>query len=143
LRRTLDGFALVALAAWLKMFHPRRNSFGWVMPLPHISRHDLNSLIATLEVSFVRLAECLVAPGWRLDLGCVDVPGIHYSISGSGRIIANNRLPIELPPHTLVILPKNTLLVLESDDAQGRIATRTGDRPEIWGMMTIGLGPVG
>jgi AraC-like DNA-binding protein len=121
----LDGFALEALAAWLKMFHPRRNSFGWAMPLPHISRHDLDSLIATLEVSFVKLAECLVAPGWRLDLGCVDVPGIHYSISGSGRIIANNRLPIELYPHTLVILPKNTLLVLESDDAQGRIATRT------------------
>jgi AraC-like DNA-binding protein len=95
------------------------------MPLPHISRHDLDSLIATLEVSLVKLAECLVAPGWRLDLGCVDVPGIHYSISGSGRIIANNRLPIELYPHTLVILPKNTLLVLESDDAEGRIATRT------------------
>ena len=95
------------------------------MPTAHIPRRDLDSLIATLEVSFVKLAECLVAPGWRLDLGGVDAPGIHYSISGSGRIVANNRLPIELCPHTLVILPKNTSLVLESDDTQGRIATKT------------------
>jgi hypothetical protein len=32
-------------------------------PLHRISRSDLEKLITTLEVSFVKLAECLVSPG--------------------------------------------------------------------------------
>ena len=41
-------------------------------PLHRISRSDLENLMTTLEVSFVKLTECLVSPGWRLALGGID-----------------------------------------------------------------------
>jgi len=60
--------------------------------LARISRGDLDSLIAALEVSFVKLSECLVSQGWRLTLPAVDAPAIHYNIAGMGRmIIGTNR----------------------------------------------------
>jgi AraC family transcriptional activator of mtrCDE len=85
-------------------------------PLQRISRSDLENLMTTLEVSFVKLTECLVSPGWRLALGGIDAYGIHYNMSGSGRMIVGNHPPINLRPHTLVILPRLTPFVLEGPD---------------------------
>ena len=82
-------------------------------PLHRISRSDLDNLMTTLEVSFVKLAECLVSPGWRLALGGIDAYGIHYNMGGSGRMIVGNQPPINLVPHTLVVLPRETPFVLE------------------------------
>jgi hypothetical protein len=59
----------------------------------------LDSLIEGLDVEFINLSECLVNPGWRLDLGGSDVPGIHYTLSGSGRLVVDGHSPIELEPH--------------------------------------------
>lgn len=82
-------------------------------PLHRISRSDLENLMTTLEVSFVKLTECLVSPGWRLALGGIDAYGIHYNIGGSGQMIVGNQSPICLLPHTLVILPRQTPFILE------------------------------
>lgn len=76
-------------------------------PISHISRADLDSLINTLEVSFLTLYECLVSPGWRLALTASDAPAIHYNLSGMGRLSVGNEPPIDLMPHTLVIVPAN------------------------------------
>jgi len=79
--------------------------------------------MTTLEVSFVKLSECLVSPGWRLALGASETPGLHYNISGMGRIIIDDHPPIDLVPHTLVIVPSKTSFVIEgpgnTDDASG------------------------
>ena len=40
--------------------------------------------MTTLEVHFLRLAECLVSKGWRLDIAGTDAPGLHYNVSGMG-----------------------------------------------------------
>jgi AraC family transcriptional activator of mtrCDE len=72
--------------------------------------------MTTLEVSFVKLTECLVSPGWRLTLGGIDAYGIHYNIGGSGRMVADGQPPINLLPHTLVILPRRTPFILEGLD---------------------------
>jgi len=82
-------------------------------PLHRISRSDLDNLMTTLEVSFVKLAECLVSPGRRLALGGIDAYGIHYNMGGSGRMIVGNQPPINLVPHTLVVLPRQTPFVVE------------------------------
>jgi AraC-like DNA-binding protein len=94
-------------------------------PLLPVSRHDLDRLITSLEISFVKLAECLVAPGWRLHFAGTETSGLHYCVSGSGRLFANRRAPIELRPHTLVILPKDTSFRLESGGSQGDTGART------------------
>jgi AraC family transcriptional activator of mtrCDE len=82
-------------------------------PLVPVAAEDLDRLLDTLMVGFVRLSECLVGDGYRLELGGVDAPGLHYNLSGTGRLIVGNGTPIELQPHTLIILPAKSLFRIE------------------------------
>ena len=82
-------------------------------PLVPVAAAELDRLLDTLMVEFVRLSECLVGEGYRLELGGIDAPGIHYNLSGTGRLIVGNRQAIELQPHTLVVLPANALFRIE------------------------------
>src|SRR4051812_48396844 len=82
-------------------------------PLVPVAAEELDRLLDTLTVGFVRLSECLVGDGYRLELGGIDAPGLHYNISGTGRLVVGNAEPIELQPHRLIILPANTLFRIE------------------------------
>ena len=82
-------------------------------PVVPIAAAELDRLLGTLMVEFVRLSECLVGEGYRLELGGVDAPGLHYNLSGTGRLIVGNCAPIPLQPHTLIVLPANTLFRIE------------------------------
>lgn len=82
-------------------------------PLVPVAPADLDRLLDTLTVGFVRLSECLVGEGYRLELGGIDAPGLHYNISGTGRLIVGNDAPIELQPHRLIILPAKSLFRIE------------------------------
>ncbi|WP_107912341.1 helix-turn-helix domain-containing protein [Luteibacter sp. OK325] len=84
-------------------------------PAVRISPQDLNRLLKSLEVSFVALAECLVSEGYCLEMGSINAPGIHYNIRGSGRLVIKGSPPIELKPHTLVIVPPNAPFRIEAD----------------------------
>lgn len=95
-------------------------------PAIRIATPDLDRLITTLEVDFVRLAECLVSPGWRLSLNPSDMPAIHYNLTGTGRMITDRWPPISLSPHTLAIFPPGTALGIEVDH-DGASALRTID----------------
>ena len=96
-------------------------------PILRISRTDLDNLMSTLEVSFVKLAECLVSPGWRLVLSQTDAPGIHYCLSGTGRMVIGDHPPIDLVPHTLIIAPRG-LPVRVRDGAAGRYPAQDNGR---------------
>ena len=74
-------------------------------PLSQTSAADLDRLMSALEVEFIRLSECLVSRGWRLDLGGPNAPGLHYAIAGTGQLTVPGRTPIPLRAHTLVVLP--------------------------------------
>ena len=91
-------------------------------PLVPVAPEDLERLLDTLMVGFVRLSECLVGEGYRLELGGIDAPGLHYNLSGTGRLVVDNGEPIELQPHRLVILPANTLFRIE---VPSRVGGRT------------------
>src|SRR5512147_93762 len=82
-------------------------------PLVPVAPADLDRLLDTLMVEFVRLSECLVGEGYRLELGGIDAPGLHYNLSGTGRLIVGNDAPIELQPHRLIILPAKSLFRIE------------------------------
>jgi AraC family transcriptional regulator, activator of mtrCDE len=84
-----------------------------------VAAGDLDRLITTLEVDFLMLAECLVSPGWRLSLGPKDTPGIHYNLTGTGRLIVHKWPPIQLSPHTLAILPPHSAFKIEVDHDSG------------------------
>ncbi|WP_456280843.1 AraC family transcriptional regulator [Cupriavidus sp. JZ107] len=78
-----------------------------------ISAPQLEGIISALNVEFVRLTECLVSPGWRLNLGGTSAPGLHYTLSGHGRMVLEGHPPIELLPHTLVVTPPNQYFRVE------------------------------
>ncbi len=63
--------------------------------------------MTALEINFVKLAECLVSPGWRLKIAATNAPAIHYNLKGMGRMIVGRNSPIALAPHTLAIVPPN------------------------------------
>jgi AraC family transcriptional activator of mtrCDE len=97
-------------------------------PLVPIDAAELDRLLDTLMVEFVRLSECLVGEGYRLELGGIDAPGVHYNISGTGRMVVEGREPIELQPHRLIVLPAKTLFRIEVPSRRGsRVTWRTID----------------
>lgn len=73
--------------------------------------------MSTLEVNFVRLSECVVCPGYGLALAANEKPGIHYNLVGRGRIIVGKDPPIDIKPHTLLIVPPGRPFRIEVDDA--------------------------
>jgi AraC family transcriptional regulator, activator of mtrCDE len=83
-------------------------------PLARISHSDLDRLIGRLEVTFIKLAECLVSPGWRLSMAGGSMPVIHYVLAGAGRVIMRDQPEIILQPHTLFVVPSEQSFMIEA-----------------------------
>jgi len=66
---------------------------------------DLDRLLLELEVDIVTLSECVVSPERALAFPKKSISGIHYNLSGTGQLVVGNLSPIDLTPHTLVIIP--------------------------------------
>jgi AraC family transcriptional activator of mtrCDE len=97
-----------------------------MQPHTNLTPAALDTLLAALEVEFVLLIECLVSSGWRLSIpGSNSVPGIHYCLSGSGRLLIGDAPPIPFTPHTLAILPGGRPFKIEArtDDADPLLGT--------------------
>lgn len=84
------------------------------------SAAELNRLLTTLEVKVVFLSECLVSPGWRLQLPDHGGFGIHYNLLGEGWLKVEGEPPIAIRPHTLVVLPPGRSFALEVDAPSAR-----------------------
>jgi AraC-like DNA-binding protein len=84
-------------------------------PAVRIAPHDLDRLLCSLEIKVVSLTECLVSNGYCLDMGGVDAPGIHYNLCGTGRLVVRGCDPVDLKPHTLVIVPPNSPFRIEAE----------------------------
>lgn len=88
-------------------------------PMRPAPASQIDSLMAALDVNFVRLAECVVSTGWRLSVAATDLPGIHYNLAGMGRLIVGKGSPIPLAPHTLIIVPPGRSFRIEAADGNG------------------------
>jgi AraC family transcriptional activator of mtrCDE len=73
--------------------------------------------MSSLDVEFVALSECLVSAGHRLEMGGAPAPGIHYNLVGTGKIYIGRNAPINLTPHTSVIVPPNSPFRIEVSGA--------------------------
>jgi AraC-like DNA-binding protein len=94
-----------------------------VNPIARISPKDLDNLMASLDVEVVALSECLVSRGFGLDLGGIGIPGIHYNLKGTGKMLLSNKLWVNLKPHTLIVVPPNTPFRIEAAQLPGKNAT--------------------
>jgi AraC-like DNA-binding protein len=79
----------------------------------------------TLSVRFVALSECLVSPGRQLELRPVDSPGLHYNLLGTGWAFVGDEPPIDLQPHTLIIVPSNCAVRIEASSERGAAPAKT------------------
>jgi AraC-like DNA-binding protein len=94
---------------------PERNGSMIAASATKLSKPDLNNLMRALEIDVVALTELLVPRGYRAEMGMIDVPGIHYNISGTGRLSIDGGPLMPLNPHLLVIVPPNTPIAVEVD----------------------------
>jgi AraC family transcriptional activator of mtrCDE len=104
---------------------------------------DLDNLINSLDVRFVGLAECLVSTGYTLEMPSLPAVGIHYNLIGSGKMSVSDGTPVELTPHTLVVIPPNHSFRIEvpadSDaslrvvDGRRQVTSRNGIRQFVAG----------
>lgn len=105
-----------------------------------LSTVDLNNLMRALEIEVIALTEMLIPSGHRAEMGTIDAPAIHYTVSGRGRISIGNGPSMPLEPHLLIIKPPNTPFAIEVDGAGGpkRLITR-----DCWqhhdGVLRIGM----
>jgi AraC family transcriptional activator of mtrCDE len=81
--------------------------------------HYLDDLLEGLDVDFVQLSECLIAKDWSLTLQARNATGIHYILSGNGRLLVDGSAPMELTDHSLAIAPPNSTVVLQAPDSAG------------------------
>ena len=63
-------------------------------PIWRISQQDLDKLMTTLDVTFVRLSECALAAGAHLAVARTDASTIHCCLRGAGFILVDNEIPI-------------------------------------------------
>jgi hypothetical protein len=78
---------------------------------------DLDSLVTSMEVEIAALTECYVTRGWRLCFPSAELPAVHYTLSGRGRMKPVGDPPFELHPHTLVIMPPGRAFHIDGGDA--------------------------
>ena len=91
------------------------------MTVDHITyRRDLESLMDDLEVSAVRLTECLVSRGRQLAFTAIDMPTIFYTCAGAGQVTIGNGSPIPFRRHMFfVVPPRQPIRVDVTDDCVG------------------------
>src|ERR1700761_4039419 len=90
---------------------------------PRVSPVDLNELITLLETRVLGLSECLVSQGFVLELDGNEAPGIHYILSGEGLLHIAGAEPVQLRPHTLLIVPPRHALKPEVPASKAGIAS--------------------
>lgn len=88
-------------------------------PNVKLSTTDLNNLMHVLDIDVIALIEIFVPHGHRVEMGKIDAPGIHYNLSGMGRIAINGGPKMPLTPHLLIIVPPNTSFTIEADGGSG------------------------
>jgi AraC family transcriptional activator of mtrCDE len=81
-------------------------------PFWRISRQELDKLMTTLDITFVRLSECALAAGAQLAVACAEASTIHYCLRGAGFVLLDGETPIRLTPHTLVVVPPGRAMTI-------------------------------
>ena len=85
-------------------------------PFWRISRQDLDKLMTTLDVTFVRLSECALAAAAHLSVARTNASTIHCCLRGAGVILLDDETPMRLTSHTLVIVPPGQAMTVAATE---------------------------
>lgn len=72
---------------------------------PWLSFDALNRLVSTMDVQVITLSECVVGPGFALDLNERNAPSFYYIREGHGLLYMPHERPAEIRPQMLIIVP--------------------------------------
>jgi AraC-like DNA-binding protein len=87
---------------------------------------DMDRLLSSLEVDFLRLEVCHVTNGQSWSHSAEDGTGIHYTRSGVGKMRVGGGTPLVLAPHTLIITPQSKIQALEANAASQELVCFQG-----------------
>jgi len=74
----------------------------------------LDHLLAVLDIGVTHFTVCDIRHGWGLRFDACKTASLHYCLTGVGALTIQGALPIQLEPHTFVLLPPGVAYRLES-----------------------------
>jgi AraC family transcriptional activator of mtrCDE len=74
----------------------------------------LNHLLAVLDIGVTHFTICNIRDGWGMRFDACKTASLHYCLTGVGTLAANGLPPIQLEPHSFVLLPPGIGYRLES-----------------------------
>ena len=78
---------------------------------PHII---LDHLLAALDIGVTHFTVCDIRDGWGMRLDACQSASLHYCLEGRGTLTVHGSPPIQLEPHTFVLLPSGIAYRIES-----------------------------
>jgi AraC-like DNA-binding protein len=82
---------------------------------PSLSAHViLDHLLAVLDVGVTHFTACDIRDGWGMCFDSRKTASLHYCLAGVGTLAVPGVPPIELQPHSFVVLPPEVAYRLES-----------------------------
>lgn len=78
------------------------------------SAHILDHLLATLDIGVTHFTVCDIRDGWGIQLAVTSMPSLHYCLEGAGTLTVHGLPPIQLDPHTFVLLPPRVAYRIEN-----------------------------
>jgi AraC-like DNA-binding protein len=74
----------------------------------------LDHFLAVLDIGVTHFTTCDIRDGWGLRFDACRTASLHYCLEGMGALAVHGAPPIELEPHTFVLLPPRVTYRLES-----------------------------
>ena len=81
---------------------------------PSSAHSVLDHLLAVLDIGVTHFTVCDIRNGWGLRFDACKAASLHYCLAGVGTLAVHGALPIQLEPHTFVLLPPGVAYRLES-----------------------------
>jgi AraC family transcriptional regulator, activator of mtrCDE len=82
--------------------------------LPSSTHIVLDHLLAVLDIGVTHFTVCDIRDGWGLRIDACKTTTLHYCLAGVGTLAVHGVLPVQLEPHTFVLLPPGVAYRIES-----------------------------
>ena len=116
--------------------------------LPSSAHVVLDHFLAVLDVGVTHFTVCDIRDGWGLRVDACKTTTLHYCLAGVGTLAVHGAPPVQLAPHTFVLLPPGIAYRIESASPE---SARLEHRARLCGvpssesvpMLTVGEGQQG
>lgn len=82
--------------------------------LPSSAHMILDHMLAVLDVGVTHFTVCDIRDGWGMRFDASKTASLHYCQDGAGTLTVRDAPPVQLEPHTFVLLPPGLAYRLES-----------------------------